>query len=87
MSWAFNMVGTDTYGQFCQGWWDEKDVIWGLSNYEIFGIREWTHLKEGDNLDQALDDTLQDPNVGGKDSGKNLRVSGRGLITGVKIEN
>ncbi len=89
MSWAFNMESTDTYGQFCQGWWDKADrmALDGKSNYEIFGILEWTNLKDGDNLDKALDDTLNDPTIRYYESFYNFRISGKGLLTGVKIED
>jgi len=84
MSWALRMTG-GIDGQFCQGWWKEAGVMWGQTIYEIFSVSEWTKLKEGENLYQAVYDTFNNPNVH-IDAVKDFRMYGMGDITAVKIE-
>lgn len=84
MSWALGMTG-GIDGQFYQGWWDKAAVVWGQTIYEVFGVKEWTELKEGENLYQAVYDTFDDPSVH-IDAKREFRMYGMGYITAVKIE-
>jgi hypothetical protein len=84
MSWALGMTG-GIYGQFCQGWWDKAGVVYGQTKYEVFSVSEWTELKEGENLYQALYDTFGDPDVH-IDAKKEFRMYGIGDMTAIKIE-
>ena len=59
--------------------------MWGQTIYEIFSVSEWTKLKEGENLYQAVYDTFNNPNVH-IDAVKDFRMYGMGDITAVKIE-
>jgi hypothetical protein len=83
MSWAFGMGGGGIYGQFYQGWWEDAYKIAGSSIYEIFSVDEWTKLKEGENLYEALQDTF---NVAPYGAIEDFRMYGMGDWTAVKIE-
>jgi len=84
MSWALGMTGSFISGQFYQGWWGKAWVQPGQSIYEVLSVLEWTKLKEGETLDQAVQHTFEElptPNVK-----EEFRMYGMGDITAVKIE-
>jgi len=82
MSWALGMTG-GIDGQFYQGWWKEAAVKPGMSIYEVFSVLEWTELKEGENLYQALQHAFGEAPL---EAVKDFRMYGMGDITAVKIE-
>ncbi len=89
MSWALGMAGGGTAeDHFYQGWWGATYKSFGMPIYDSFSVFEWTHLKEGENLYDALYDATQDMwKVEYGDQALNmLRVYGMGDMTAVEIE-
>jgi hypothetical protein len=84
MSWAFGMDGT--YDQFYQGWWHKAEKGYSTP-INTFSVKEWNHLRDGEDLYQSLFDTVQDmamvPN--GEIATQNFRVYGMGLIDAIYI--
>jgi hypothetical protein len=78
MSYALRMLGA--FDQFYQGWFE---LTSSAPPYKNFSIDEWTRLKEGDNLYEAMQYAIS---RGDQEALDNLRIYGMGLMLAVKIE-
>ncbi len=71
--------------QALQGWWGEFEKG-ETSKFNHFAYHEWTKLKEGDNLYQALLYAINETDWIPDGPHDNYRVKGQGDITDLKIE-
>lgn len=83
MSWALKM--SSSYTQIYQGWWGEVPKG-GTSKFNIFAYHEWTKLREGDHLYDALTYAINHTDWIPDGPHDNFRLMGQGDLTDLRIE-
>ncbi len=83
MSWALKMVSGET--QVFQGWWGERPGGF-TSKFNKFCVHEWTKLKEGAHLYDALVYAINETDWIPNGPHDNYRLKGQGYFTELRIE-